>query len=93
VGALAFVIPSFCPMAWLGLEADSLMRVNEEPLEPDLEPLGTVGLLEPEVKAREFLMARKGVTQVRAPSLDPLSLLLPTSTSHSHPHPHTAPQM
>jgi hypothetical protein len=44
-------------MAWLGLEADSLMRVNEESLEPDLEPLGTVGLLEPEVKAREFLMA------------------------------------
>lgn len=26
---------SLCPVAWPGLEVDSLMRVNEEPSEPE----------------------------------------------------------
>lgn len=54
---MAFVALSLCPVAWHGLQADSLMRLNEEPLEPELGPQGTAGLLKPEVKAREFLMA------------------------------------
>lgn len=36
--ALAFVALSLCPVAWHGLEADSLMRVNEGLLEPELGP-------------------------------------------------------
>lgn len=36
MAALATVALSLCPVAWPGLEVDSLMRVNEEPLEPEL---------------------------------------------------------
>lgn len=36
VAALATVALSLCPVAWPGLEVDSLMRVNEEPSESEL---------------------------------------------------------
>ena len=49
VAALAFVALSLCPVAWRSLEADSLMRVNEGLLEPELGPQCTAGPLEPEV--------------------------------------------
>lgn len=41
VAALATVALSLCPVAWPGLEVDSLMRVNEEPLEPELRLQGS----------------------------------------------------
>lgn len=43
VAALAFVVLSLCPVAWPGLKADSLMRVNEGPLEPELGPSAQQG--------------------------------------------------
>ena len=38
MAALAFVALSLCPVAWHGLEADSLMRVNKGATEPELGP-------------------------------------------------------
>lgn len=41
VATLAMVALSLCPVAWPGPEVDSLMRVNEEPLEPELRLQGS----------------------------------------------------
>lgn len=38
MAALAFVALSLHPVAWHGLKADTLMRVNEGPSEPELGP-------------------------------------------------------
>lgn len=38
MAALAFVALSLCSVAWHGLKADSLMRVNKGLTEPELGP-------------------------------------------------------
>lgn len=69
--ALAFVTLSLCPVAWHGLEGDSLMRVNEVPLEPELV---SVHIRATEVGG-EGLMVPQGYNSSPSPSLDscPLS--------------------
>lgn len=85
--ALALVALSLCPVAWHGLKTDSLMRVNEGPLEPELGCQYTAGPLEPEVKAREFLMAPQQCNSSQGPSVDSSPLLLPNSTFTHTPYP------
>lgn len=41
MAALAVVALSLSPVAWPGPEVDSLTRVNEEPLEPELRLQGS----------------------------------------------------
>lgn len=72
---------SLCPVAWHGLEADNLMRVNEGPFKPELGPQCTAGLLEPEVRTREFLMPPQECNSSQVP------LLLPNNTYTNTPHP------
>lgn len=89
MGALAFVALCLRPVAWHGHNADSLMRVNEGPLETELGPGCTAGLLEPEVKAKEFLTAPQGCNSSQALSLDSSPTSCPVVPI---PTPHT-PQM
>lgn len=56
MAALAVVALSLSPLAWPGPEVDSLMRVKEEALEPELRLQGS-SPAGPEVRGGEFLPA------------------------------------